>query len=238
VQVDYVSAFCQAPIEEDVYVELTRGWRTLNSIGIEEDFKEGHVLKLNQSLYGLRQSPRNFFLHLKGNLGRAGFRQSKMDPCLFIAEHVVCCVYVNDCLFSSPMKRYIDQMIQRIKDCGMDLEVEDSVGGFLGISIQRSIGADEKQEIIMLQTGLIHRIISALGLDGEMSNSVRTSAPESPLPKDAQGDPHDMGFTYASVVGMAMYLCNNSRLDIMFAVHQCARHSFNPKRKHAKYLKR
>jgi len=118
VQVDYVSDFCQAPIEEDVYVELPRGWRTLNRI--EEDFKEGHVLKLNQSLYGLRQSPRNFFLHLKGNLERAGFRQSKMDPCLFISEHVVCCVYVDDCLFFSPKKRYIDQMIQGIKDCGMD----------------------------------------------------------------------------------------------------------------------
>jgi len=82
------------------------------------------------------------------------------------------------------------------------------------------------------------RIISALELDGEMSNSVRTPAPESPLPKDAQGDSHDMGFNYANVVGMAMYLCNNSRPDITFAVHQHARHSFNPKRKHAEYLKR
>ena len=92
VQVDYVSAFCQAPIHEDVYVELPRGWQTLNKIGIEEDFKKDHVLKLNQSLYGLRQSPRNFFMFLKGNLEKAGFRQSKMDPCLFISEKVVCCV--------------------------------------------------------------------------------------------------------------------------------------------------
>jgi len=89
VQVDYVSAFCQAPIEEGVYVELPRGWQTLKSIGIKVDFKEDHVLKLNQSLYGLRQFPRNFFLYLKGNLEKAGLRQSKMDPCLFISDHVV-----------------------------------------------------------------------------------------------------------------------------------------------------
>jgi len=71
-----------------------------------------------------------------------------------------------------------------------------------------------------------------------MSNSMRTPAPEKPLPKDPDGEPHDLGFNYASVVGMAMYLCNNSRPDITFAVHQCARHSFNPKRMHAEYLKK
>jgi Reverse transcriptase (RNA-dependent DNA polymerase). len=60
-QVDYVSAFCQAPIEDDVYIDLPRGWQTLNELGIKENFKPGHVLKLNRGLYGLRQSPRNFF---------------------------------------------------------------------------------------------------------------------------------------------------------------------------------
>jgi hypothetical protein len=78
----------------------------------------------------------------------------------------------------------------------------------------------------MTQTGLIDRIITALGLD-ENSNGLSTPAPEKPLPKDSEGDRHDLGFNYASVVGMAMYLCNNSRLDIVFAVHQCARYSFN-----------
>jgi len=106
------------------------------------------------------------------------------------------------------------------------------------ILVFQSSASDGKQEILMLQMGLIDRIISALGLDGEMSNSTRTPALESPLPKDAQGDPHDMCFNYAIVVGMAMYLCNDSRPEITFAVHQCARHSFNPKRKHAEYLKR
>ena len=160
-------------------------------------------------------------MHLKANLERVGFRQSTTDPCLFISAKVVCCVYVDDCLFFSPKKRDIESMILKIKE-SMDLEVEDSVGGFLGILIERSIGQDGNEQIKLLQTGLIDRIISALGLDGEMSNSMRTPAPEKPLPKDPDGEPHDLGFNYASVVGMAMYLCNNSRPDITFAVHQCA----------------
>jgi len=67
---------------------------------------------------------------------------------------------------------------------------------------------------------------------------LNTPAPEKPLPKDSERAAHDLGFNYASVVGMAMYLCNNSRPDIAFAVHQCARYSFNPTRLHAEYLKK
>ena len=41
---------------------------------------------------------------------------------------------------------------------------------------------------------------------------------------------------YASVVGMMLYLCGHSRPDISFAVHQCARYTFAPKRSHEKAL--
>ena len=61
-QVDYVLAFCQAPpIKEEVYIGLPRGWETLNNMSIPQKFKRNHVLKLKRSMYGLRQSPRNFF---------------------------------------------------------------------------------------------------------------------------------------------------------------------------------
>jgi hypothetical protein len=38
--------------------------------------EDGKVLKLKKSLYGLKQSPRNFFLHLKAKLEKVGFTQS------------------------------------------------------------------------------------------------------------------------------------------------------------------
>jgi Reverse transcriptase (RNA-dependent DNA polymerase)./Integrase core domain. len=236
-QVDYVSAFCQAPIADDVYIDLPRGWQTLNELGIRENFKPGHVLKLNRGLYGLRQSPRNFFHYLKENLEGVGFKQSMLDPCLFISNKVICVVYVDDCLFFSPCESDINNSIAAIKERSMDLEVEDSVEGFLGISIKRESNNDNSESISLTQTGLIDRIINALGLDAN-SNGISTPAPEKPLPKDSEGDPHDLGFNYASVVGMAMYLCNNSRPDFAFAVHQCARYSFSPTRKHAEYLKK
>ena len=99
-QVDYVSAFCQAPITEDVYIRLPKGWRKLNELGgLKESFKDGHVLKLNRSVYGLRQSPKNFFELLRDNLFKVGFRQSQFDPCLFVSDKVICVTYVDDCPF-------------------------------------------------------------------------------------------------------------------------------------------
>ena len=72
-QVNYTCAFLHAPITEDVYVHIPRG------------FKEGRkVLKRQRSMYGLHQSSRNFFEHLKEILIKVGFKQSG-DPCLLIS---------------------------------------------------------------------------------------------------------------------------------------------------------
>ena len=53
-----------------------------------------------------------------------------------------------------------------------------------------------------------------------------------PLPKDADGNPASGSFNYTAVVGMLLYLSGHSRPDIAFAVHQYARYTFKPTRRH------
>lgn len=231
-QVDYTAAFVQADIDTDVYVDLPRGWRQLNKMGIVDPFKENHVLKLKKGLYGLGQSPRNFFLHLKKNLETCGFKQSKFDPCLFISDKVICLVYVDDCLFYSPHQADIDTIIEDIRGTGMDLHKEDDVAGFLGVLIEKN----ENGLISLTQTGLIDRIITTLGLDS--ANSKKTPAPLEPLGLDRNGPKFADEYNYASVVGMLLYLANNTRPDITYAVSQCARYSHRTTDLHSKYLKR
>jgi hypothetical protein len=100
-QVDYTLAFIQAPINKDVYIEMPRGFCL-----------QGKVFKLKCSLYRLKQSSRNFFLHLKGKLLKANFKQSTLDPCLFVSENVIFVTYVDDCLLFSPLQQYIDNSIE------------------------------------------------------------------------------------------------------------------------------
>ena len=124
---------------------------------------------------------------------------------------MICVTYVDDCLFFARDEKDIDDAINGIKKSGMDLQVEDSVAGFLGVHIDRysetSADGKEIKFIRLLQTGPIDRIIVALGLNSD-ATGVKTPAPTAPLPRDLDGDPFDNSFNYASVVGMCMYLCN------------------------------
>jgi hypothetical protein len=110
------------------------------------------VQKLKRSLYGLKQSPINFFLFLKSKLETAGFRnKEEIDPCLFISDKCICLVYVDDTLFYAPKAEYIKEAINKLKAIGMELEVKDSVAGFLGVHIERN---EKDQSIKLTQSGL------------------------------------------------------------------------------------
>ena len=224
-QVDYTAAFVHAPLDEDVYVEMPRGF-----------VEPGCVLKLKRSLYGLKQSPRNFFQHLKGKLERAGFRnKEEVDPCLFVSDKCICLVYVDDTLFFSPKQSHIDEAIDKLKKDEMDLEIEDSVAGFLGVHIERN---DDDQTIKLTQSGLAKRVIDALGDAVKSAPIKQTPSTSIPLIQDENGDPPNGLYNYASVIGMLQYLQGHSRPDITYAVSSAARFVHSPRRSHEIGLER
>jgi len=147
-QVYYTCAFLHAPVTEDVYVHMPRGF--------EEDRK---VLKLQSSLYGSRQSPRNFFKNLKENLIKVGFTQSRADPCLFMSENVICLVYLDYTLFYSPNETDIDIVLEKLRKLKMELKLEYYLAGFLGLVIKKL----DRNRIKLTQTGLIKRICRSKG---------------------------------------------------------------------------
>jgi hypothetical protein len=237
-QVDYTAAFVHAPIDRDP------DWDTLT----EEEQKKrgvfvasprgfsspGKVLSLKRSLYGLKQAPRNFFLHLKEKLEKVGFEsKTDVDPCLFISDKVICIVYVDDTLLYSPKEEYIDEILAKLEAEGMELEVEASVAGFLGVHMERN---ENNDTITLTQTGLTKRIVEALNVDQQPRKF--TPATREPLVKNIDGDPPNGTYSYASVIGMLQYLHSHSRPDITFAVSQCARFIHHTRRTHEEALER
>ena len=114
----------------------------------------------------------------------------------------------------------------------LKLNIEDDVAGFLGILLSKK----DDGSIEFLQHGLIDRILKVMGLTD--ASVKHTPADSKPLGKDEDGAACCEDWSYASVVGMILYLASNSRPDIAFAVHQCARFTHSPKRSHEAALKR
>eukprot|EP00957_Ditylum_brightwellii_P035887 2719681-Ditylum_brightwellii.AAC.1 len=87
----------------------------------------------------------------------------------------------------------------------MVFNVENDASGFLGVPIN----IDEKNQTIMLtQSGLIDRILEALGL--EDATLVEISSKDEPLGKDLQGEEGNATFNSLNMIRMMLYLSSYS----------------------------
>ena len=226
-QVDFKQAFIQAPLDRPMFISLPPGIKELPEY-------QGKVLKVTQSLYGHRFGAKLFYELLVERLGTIGFKPSEYDPCLFLGKDCLIVTWVDDAIIIARDHKTAEDVFQQVKATGFDLDKEGEHGdlaGYLGIDL----GKEADGSIHMTQTGLIERIIEALGL--EAANPKHTPATET-LGRHLDSPQFRGTFNYRSVVGMLMYLGNSTRPDISLAVHQCARYSHDPREAHAKALKR
>ncbi len=106
---------------------------------------------------------------------------------------------------------------------GVHLEQEDDAKGFLGITLDHDASTGLLE---MKQTGLIKRVIEALGLDDGYTKGKHTPAKTKPLVTDADGELAHGGFSYTSIGCMLLYLSGHTcpDPDIACAVNCCARY--------------
>ena len=67
------SAFLYGTLNERTYLQLPPGYR-----------KPGTCVRLNKCLYGLKQSPREWYSRLSTFLSELGFAPTIFDPCVFV----------------------------------------------------------------------------------------------------------------------------------------------------------
>ena len=229
-QVDYTNAFAQAALAEEVYIETPRCFE-------HKDNK--NVLKLNNSLYGLKQAPKTFYEKLRDGLIEREFKQSLLDPCLFMKKDMMCLIYVDDTIITGPNPHEIDKLITSLGVAKeeqvhtFELRDEGEVGAFLGIQIERN----KNNKFYLTQTGLIKKVLATAGMENSKA-TVKTPASTTPLGLDTDRETFNESWEYPVVIGMLLYLAQNSRPDIAYAVHQCARFTHAPRQSHSIAVKR
>jgi hypothetical protein len=88
----------------------------------------------------------------------------------------------------------------------------------------------------MSQPALTNTIIDSLGLENNSKQHL-TPAVSPPLQKHKESEPFNEKWSYRSFIGMLTYLARNTRPDIEYDVHQCARFQCNPRKPHADAIK-
>ena len=155
---------------------------------------------------------------------------SKVDPCLFMSKTVIWVVYVNDCLFWARSQSEIDNVMKSFKEDDPSYNWKqskgESVSEFLGIDIKTL----DNGGFQFCQTGLIQKVLEATGME-DCNGLPTTTKVEAPIGIDVNGSEAKIDWpnSYASVIGMMLYLASNTRPDIFFAVNQCARFTHNTK---------
>ncbi len=107
--IDFVLAFPQATLDVPVFMEIPAGMM-LHGFPIENQSRI-YVLRLNKSRYGLKQASANWYEMLTKGLQNRGFRQSRVNPCVFIQKDAIVLVYVDDCIIISPEEGVIQDFM-------------------------------------------------------------------------------------------------------------------------------
>ena len=195
-----------------------------------------YVLRLNKSLYGLKQAGYNWFAKLSNGLQDRGFVQSSIDPCVFFGTKCIVLTYVDDCIIISDTCERINKLIQSRHDGDENFVLQDegTIDKYLGVEIRQL----DDSSFELTQPFLIERITKFLGIDNGRTNEKLTPVGKPLLNRDLNGVSRKYDWEYRGAIGMLTYLTGSVRPDIAMAVHQCARFSINPKRSHEQAVMR
>ncbi len=134
--IDFFLAFPQAELDVDIWMYLLIGFQ----VDTENESK-CYILKLNKSLYGLKQASLNWFKKLKQGLIDRGFHPSAINPCLYFKKGMIIITYVDDCINVSNSMKDINSFVTSMKDGPKEyvLTDEGDINKFLGIEIKKSL---------------------------------------------------------------------------------------------------
>jgi Reverse transcriptase (RNA-dependent DNA polymerase) len=111
-QLDVKTTFLHGDLEEQIYMQQPEGYRISG--------KENHVCLLKKSLYGLKQSPKQWYMRFDAFMKSIGFSRSQYDNCLYFKKladgnYMYLLLYVDDMLVAALNKEEIKKSERTMK---------------------------------------------------------------------------------------------------------------------------
>lgn len=225
---DVDTAFLNSPVDEELYVRLPTG----HGQGVGPSGRE-YVLRLLKSIYGLKQSPRNWHALLDTWLKDFGLTPAHADPCVYVLHDpqgglLIVIIYVDDLIITGNSHVLINTFKLAIskrfhmKDLG-------ALRWVLGMEVRRDRAA---RTLELKQTAYFDILLNRFG----MSDCHPTSTPIAlgELPRLEGGKPDPL---YMSIVGSLMYAAMGSRPDLINAIKTLSPHLQSSGPQHLKAAK-
>ena len=140
-QMDVKTAFLNGDLDEEIYME--------QPLGFVEKGKENKVCKLERSIYGLKQSSRQWYLRFHNAVTSYDFQMIEEDHCVYIKrfedDFVILSLYVDDILLAG---NSLDSVMAIKEWLSSNFEMKDmgEAEFILGVKIQ----TDRSKRILTL----------------------------------------------------------------------------------------
>eukprot|EP01018_Ginkgo_biloba_P031117 Gb_21340 [translate_table: standard] len=228
-QLDVKTTFLHGDLDEEIYMEQPEGFI--------QDRKRRFVCKLKKSLYGLKQSPRQWYKKFDSFMVSQNFTRSEYDHCVYFKKlendvFIILVLYVDDMLVASKSTIEINRLKAQLART-FDMKDLGAAKQILGIEIHR----DRKHGKMWLsQQKYVEKILMRFGMNSVKLVNIPLAShfklSSSLCPSNKEEKDFMSRVPYAHAVGSLMYAMVSTRPDISHAVGVVSRYMANPGKEH------
>lgn len=206
-QLDVKTAYLHAPIDCSIFLEPPKG------------YNKKKVWKLNKSLYGLKQSGRNWNILLDEYLIGLGFSKSFADPCVYHKEGVLILIWVDDIIIASDSENQMEEIINHLKN---KFRMKDlgRINNFIGIRI-----CQNDNSIALDQSIYLSKLLRKFGMQD--CKPRQTICEQKPTTTECNLT-NKCSRRYKEIVGSLVYAMICTRPDLSWAVTKLSQHLDKP----------
>ena len=232
---DVIIAYLYGSIDNDIHMKIPEGFKLPEAVSTKP--RSMLSIKLQRSLYGLKQSGRMWYNRLSEYLLKEGYVNNPICPCVFIKKSetgfAIIAVYVDDLnLVGTPEK--LTKTAEYLKK---EFEMKDlgKTKFCIGLQIEHFPNGE-----LVHQSTYIKKILKRFNMDKAHPLSspmvVRSLNVKNDPFRPCENGEELLGpeVPYLSAIGALMYLANCTRPDIAFSVNLLAMYSSAPTRRHWK----
>ena len=213
----------EVPANQDIYMSRPTGLT---------DADMPPVVRLRKCLYGLPMASAMFKEHCNKVLIDMGFRATISDPGLYLkqldsGQYVYIFVHVDDFGIISPTAAIGTDIMAQMKKI-YNLTTEDEVDFHLGMVLTRD---RPNKTITISQPGYTEEMLTTYNIPLNINSYPLTPMSDAPrnLPSETNKLLDKKGIEdYQSKVGSLLYLANQTRPDILYAVNMHSRYTKSP----------